>query len=62
MKLKIDTEERTNVITGKVSNLQRIFKKVNEGLSEGSLKKMEIFEDKIKLYIGETQNETNQSK
>lgn len=53
MKLKIDKETKHNIIQGKASQFQRIFKKVDEGLSSGKLEKIEIFKDKIKVYIGE---------
>lgn len=53
MKLKIEKETKHNIIEGKASQFQKIFKKVDQGLSSGKLQKIEIFEDKIKVYIGE---------
>lgn len=61
MKLKVDREERMNVVSGKAPQFQKIFKKVDQGLSDGELKRIEIFKDHIKVYIGE-KDETSKSK
>lgn len=51
MKFKPDSEKRFNMITGKISHLQKLFRKVDEGLSEGTCEKIEIFRDKVNIFV-----------
>lgn len=53
MKLKIKDEKRYNKISGRISHLEKLFKKVDEGLSTGQCEKIVIYKDKVDIYVTE---------
>jgi hypothetical protein len=53
MKLKVESEQKLNIIKGRVGSFKKIFKKIDEGLSSGKLDKMIIYSDYILIHVKE---------